>query len=142
MTTTWVLVADSSRARLFSADRGLGGPLLELADFTHPESRSKTQDLTTDRHGRSPGNGPNMDYDVEPKRQETMVFAKELSEHLREGRTQGRLEKLYIVAAPAFLGQLRNKMDAQTAQLIAGEINKDLTQFAPSEIRQHLPERL
>src|SRR5512134_1979588 len=110
MTTTWILVADSSRARLFSVDKSLA-PLQEVQNFIHPESRAKTQDLTSDRQGRSPGNGPNMDYDVEPKRQEAIVFAKELSEHLRNCRHQGLFKKLYIAAAPSFLGLLRTKLD-------------------------------
>ena len=139
--TTWVLVADSSRARLFSAVKALG-PLDELESFAHPEGRSKTQDLTTDRPGRSTGNGPNMDYEVEPKRQEAMVFAKALSERLRNGRNEGEFDKLYIVAAPTFLGLLRKKLDARTAQMLAGEVNKDLTQLDPAMIRGHLPERL
>lgn len=141
MTTTWILVADCSRARLFSVDKALS-PLQEVQSFVHPEGRAKTQDLTSDRHGRSPGNGPNMDYDVEPKRQQAMVFAKELSDHLKSCRNQGLFKKLYIAAAPSFLGVLRNKLDSQTAQLVVEEVNKDLTQLDPVEIRRHLPERL
>jgi protein required for attachment to host cells len=139
--TTWVLVADSSRARLFCADKALGA-LEERESFAHPEGRSKTQDLTTDRPGRSSGNGPNMDYDVEPKRQEAMAFAKALSERLRSGRNDGEFDKLYIVAAPTFLGLLRNKLDIHTAQMLVGEVNKDLTRLDPAKIRSHLPERL
>ncbi len=83
-----------------------------------------------------------MDYDVEPKRQEALVFAKELSEKLRSGRTQGKYNKLYIAAAPGFLGLLREKLDSHTSQLVAAEVNKDLTLLDPIDIRRHLPERL
>ena len=141
MTATWILVADSSRARLFTVDKALA-PLQELQNFVNLEGRAKTQDLTTDRPGRSPGNGPSMDYDVEPKRQLAMLFAKELSEHLKNSRHQGLFNKLYIIAAPTFLGLLRSKLDPQTAQLVGEEISKDLTRLDPVEIRRHLPERL
>lgn len=141
MRATWVLVADSSRAKLFAAGKALGA-LEEIESFSHPESRARTQDLTSDRHGQAPRNGPSMDYDVEPKRQEALVFAKELSEKLRSGRTQGKYNKLYIAAAPGFLGLLREKLDSHTSQLVAAEVNKDLTLLDAIDIRRHLPERL
>lgn len=141
MTTTWVLIADSSRARLFSVDKALA-PLREIEAFVHPEGRAKTRDLVSDRQGRSVGNGPNMDYEVTPKRQQAMVFAKEISEHLKEGRISGLFQRLYIAAAPSFLGLLRDKLDPRTAELLVDTVSKDLTQLEPEDIRRHLPERL
>ncbi len=140
MSATWILVADSSRARLFSVNKALE-PLNEIDSFSHPECRAKTQDLISDRQGRGADRG-NMDHEVEPKRQEAMSFAKQLSDHLRNGRTAGLFKKLYIAAAPGFLGLLRTKLDNPTAQLVVEEVNKDLTLLDPGEIRRHLPERL
>ena len=141
MSATWILVADSSRAKLYNTDKALA-PLQEIASFSHPESRAKTQDLISDRQGRSSNNTRSMDYDVEPKRQEAIYFAKQLCERLKNGRIRGLFEKLYIAAAPTFLGLLREKMDTHTAQLVAGEVNKDLTQLDAEQVRRHLPERL
>jgi protein required for attachment to host cells len=141
MSTTWVLIADSSRARLFSADRGRA-PLREIEAFINPEGRIKTRDLVSDRPGRSSGNGPNMDYEVAPKRQQALIFAKEISEHLKSGRIGGLFRRLYIAATPSFLGLLRGKLDARTADLVVGTISKDLTQLEPQQIRRHLPEQL
>lgn len=141
MNAIWVLVADSSRARLFCAEKALA-PLQEVQSFVHPESRVRTQDLVTDRQGRSMGNNRTMDHDVEPKKQEAMAFAKQLSEHLKNGRHQGHFKKLYITASPAFLGLLRDKLDPKTAQLVVEAISKDFTQLDPVQIRKHLPERL
>ena len=141
MTATWVLIADSSRARLFSAEKTLA-PLQEIQAFINPEGRAKTQDLVSDRQGRSSGNGPNMDYDVAPKRQLAIQFAKEISEHLKSGRVGGLFRKLYIAAAPSFLGLLRDKLDPRTAELLVDTVSKDLTQLEAEVIRRHLPERL
>jgi protein required for attachment to host cells len=141
MTATWVLIADSSRARLFSAEKTLA-PLQEIQAFINPEGRAKTQDLVSDRQGRSSGNGPNMDYDVAPKRQLAIQFAKEISEHLKSGRVGGLFRKLYIAAAPSFLGLLRGKLDAKTAELVVETVCKDLTRLEPKQIRRYLPERL
>jgi len=141
MTTTWVLIADSSRARLFSVEKALA-PLREIEAFVNPEGRTKTRDLVSDRQGRSAGNGPNMDYEVSPKRQQAMVFAKQISEHLKDGRVGGLFHRLYIAAAPGFLGLLRDKLDPRTAELVVDTVSKDLTQLEPEDIRRHLPERL
>jgi protein required for attachment to host cells len=120
-----------------------GAPLREVEGFVHLASRAKTQDLTSDRQGRSLGTlGCNMDYDVTPKRQQALVFAKELSERLKIGRRLGQFARLYIAAAPAFLGLLRRKLDGKTSELIAGEVCKDLTQLQPALIRRHLPQFL
>ncbi|HXH02215.1 MAG TPA: host attachment protein [Candidatus Competibacteraceae bacterium] len=140
MTATWILVADSSRARLFSVDKALA-PLQEIESFTHPECRAKNQDLNTDRPARRNG-GTIPDASVEPKWQEAMHFAKRLSEHLKSGRVNGRFQRLHIAASPAFLGLLREKLDGPTAQLVVSATSKDLTQLDPAEIRRHLPERL
>lgn len=141
MTTTWVLIADSSRARLFSVEKALA-PLREIQAFVNPEGRAKTRDLVSDRQGRSPGNGPTMDYQVAPKRQQAMVFAKEISEHLKNGRVGGLFRRLYIAATPSFLGLLRGKLDARTADLVVDTVSKDLTYLEPGQIRRRLPERL
>lgn len=141
MTEAWILVADSSRAKLFKANKARTH-LQEIGSFSHPECRARNQDLTSDRQGRSSDNLRMMDFDVEPKRQEAMSFAKELTEHLRSGRNKGLFQRLYIAASPGFLGILRDKLDSQTAQLVVEEVNKDLTQLDASEIRRHLPERL
>ena len=139
--TAWVLVADSSRATLFCAEKALS-PLREIESFSHPACRAKTQDLISDRQGRNGTNMRNMDHDVEPKRQEAMVFAKKLSERLKRARHKGLFNKLYIAASPNFLGLLRNKLDMPTAQLVVEAVSKDLTQLDPNEIRKHLPDRL
>ncbi|MDX1654822.1 MAG: host attachment protein [Candidatus Competibacteraceae bacterium] len=140
MTATWILVADSSRAKLFAVNKALE-PLREIDSFSHPNGRARTQDLTTDREGRGYARG-SMDHEVEPKRREAMTFAKELSDYLKSNAHDGQFQKLYIVASPAFLGLLRNKLDNGLSQKLAGVVNKDLTQLDPVKIRQHLPERL
>lgn len=141
MAATWILVADSSRAKLYAADTALG-PLQELESFSHPESRAKNQDLTSDGQGRSFDNKTFLDYDTEPKKHEAILFAKQLGEHLNSRRKKGVFDKLYLVASPNFLGLLRDELDSHTEKLIADQIPKDLTQHDADDVRRHLPERL
>ena len=145
MKPTWIVVADSSRARIFTAATP-SAPLEELEDLTHPESREHEQELVTDlpgKHRNDTGIGAHGFQDeVEPKEQETIRFAKFLARHMDEGRKQKRYQQMIIVAAPSFLGRLRNEMTDPTRKLVVYELDKNLTQQTPEDIRSHLPEYL
>ena len=52
MEHTWIVVADSSRARILSAQNRVQPPT-DIEALAHPEGRMKSQDLTTDRPGRT-----------------------------------------------------------------------------------------
>ena len=47
MSSIWVVVAESSRAKLYSAENRKA-PLVEIGDFVHPESRLHDGDLVAD----------------------------------------------------------------------------------------------
>lgn len=139
--TAWVLVADRCRATLFSAVKAMS-PLEIVETFDHPESRTKNGDHVSDRPRRS-GNGTSgLDHNEGPVHREAVAFARELCDRLRQGRHSGDFDRLYIAAAPAFLGMLREKLDTTTAQLVAGAISKDLTRQPVEAVRDHLPHRL
>jgi len=142
---TWVVAADSSRARILSAE-SRNGALVEVEALVRPESRLHGQDLLSDSPGRafdSGGQGRHaMGTRNDVKQQEAIRFAKQVSERLTSAHSHGRFEKLYIVAAPAFLGLLRESLHAPVQQLIAGEVSKNLASHGIEEIRQHLPDFL
>ena len=57
------------------------------------------------------------------------------------GCTQGRCDRLLLVAGPYFLGLLREHLSPINGVEIT-EIGKNLGQYSSHEIRSHLPERL
>lgn len=141
----WILAADSGRARIFSTDTATG-PLKEVQDLVHPEARVHPKDTASDEPGSTydrvgQGRHP-MGKAVDPKEQEAIRFAKEVCQRLDGARNAGEFDKLYVVAAPAFLGVLREAMSEPTRRLVAGEVSKNLAAHRPEEIRSHLPERL
>ena len=73
MNSTWIIVADASRARFFEAS-GSSSDIFETETLTHPEGRLHEQDLTSDLPGRaydSSGEGRHaMGSSVEPKKHE------------------------------------------------------------------------
>jgi len=145
MSNIWVVVADSSRARFFTADKP-NSALAEKKSLEHPESRMHEQELTSDLPGRSFDSGGQgrhaMGSAVGPKRQEAIRFAKEVTERLESERNHGGFHKLYVVAAPAFLGFLRDNFSNPMSGKVASFLDKNLVDHDAPTIRTHLPEYL
>ena len=144
MSKHWVMVADKSKARIFTiADPR--GALLDEVVLEHPQAREREQTLTSDRPGRSydsKGQGRHaMGTSVEPDQQETIRFARQIAEHVQAAHNEGRCDRLLLVAGPPLLGLLREPLNTLTG-LRVSEIEKNLGQYDAREIRKHLPERL
>lgn len=142
--TIWVLAADNSRARFFTADKALS-PLQEIRDLLDPRARLHEGDLVTDRDGRdrrsaSPIHGVGSDYRVKDDGADR--FAQQICSELESARVNGDFDKLYVVAAPAFLGLLRKHQTAPLRALVAGEVDKNLAAHSSEAIRGHLPDYL
>ena len=140
MRKTWVVVADRSRARIFSVETPRG-PLTEIEDLVHPESRAHDRDLTSDRPGRSSDNHVlgTAHGKVDQQAQE---FAREIADRLENGRVGAQFERLVVVAAPDVLGLLRKTMNGPLLRTVCREVLKNLTQQRPADIRKLLPEYL
>lgn len=139
MTKIWILAANSGNATLFAADSPTA-PLTELMSFDNPEARVKQMELTSDRPGRSFVS--HMEVAVDPKEQEQIRFAKLIADRLEKGRVDNDFDRLVVVAAPAFLGQLRANFGAPLGSLVSLEMDKDYTALRPEDLRARLPERL
>ena len=139
--STWIIVADSSRARIFSME-DVRSPLQEITDMLHPASRLREQDIGTDRQGRtfdSRGQGRHAkEGDVSIKKQEAINFSREIANYLDSGCNKNLFEKLIIIAPPEFLGLLRKDIGNTTKNRVSREIGKDLTQRDESHIRREV----
>ncbi|MDH3872449.1 MAG: host attachment protein [Gammaproteobacteria bacterium] len=144
MSRPWIVVADQSKARIFTVDDPQGA-LQEVDHLDHPEARDRSQTLTSDRPGRSFDSGGQgrhaMGTAVEPKEQEAIRFAKQIADHLRTACHEKGCNRLVLVAGPPFLGMLREQL-ASVNEIAITEIQKNLGQYSPHEIRTHLPARL
>ena len=130
MAKTWILVANASQARIFFRN-GIKQELTLVKELMHPESRMKNSELVTDRAGYMQGTGNShgsKQPQTEPKQNEALHFAQELAQELNSGRCSQQFERIVLVAPPAFMGLLGEKIDTQTAKLIDGKIGKDYTQ--------------
>jgi protein required for attachment to host cells len=145
MPSIWILSANGARAAIYSADSPTAA-LVELASLEHPEVRAKEMELTSDRPGRtfdSFGTGRHAkSSEVGPRQTEEIRFAREVVDRLEQGRVGHAFDRLVVVAAPTFLGHLRDSMSAPLAAVVSLEIDKDYTALRPDELRSKLPERL
>ncbi len=144
MSKLWVVVADKSKARIFTVTDPRGA-LVDLGELDHPEARDREQALTSDKPGRSfdsMGQGRHaMGSTVEPGKQETIRFAKRVADHIHAAHDEGCCNQLLLVAGPPLLGLLRENLKTLSGMEIS-EIEKNLGQYDAREIRKHLPERL
>ena len=110
------------------------------------EGRLQERELVTDRPGRafdSYGTGRHgEDPATAATTHEAENFALELSRFLQKARTERRYDTLMLMAAPAFLGELRERLDVPTRDCVMLEIDKNLVQRNAAEIRGHLPDKL
>jgi protein required for attachment to host cells len=141
---TWILVADASRARIFTADKARS-PLNEIRTLTSPEARLHEGDLVTDKGGRdrNPGTGAHgFNSEDEHKHENAERFAAQVCQELEAARNTGDFRKLYVVAAPSFLGMLRRHQSSALKALVVGELDKNLATQDPTTIRKSLPDFL
>src|SRR5262245_8827049 len=129
--TTWILVSDASRARLFQKVSGVEVWRL-VEELAHPESRAHTHDVVTDRSGRSQRSGSAsystaMEPQTPPKYVEMENFAHLLAGRLEQGFGKKAYDRLILIAPPRFLGLLRERLSDQVAKRVTASLDKDLS---------------
>ena len=140
----WVIVADASRTRFFSTSAA-NGKLVEFEGRVHVSSREKEQDLVSDRVGRvvnSSSGTHTFGHERDATREESERFAREIGGLINQGVSSHHCERIYLLAAPAFLGQLRKNLSPAAKEVIASEQAINLVQTSESAIREHLPDYL
>ncbi|MGH8853630.1 MAG: host attachment protein [Telluria sp.] len=160
MQTTWILSANTGRARFFS-ESSSSEPLQEVEDMVNAAAQLRTEDTETDkldpfsasssRHGIGGSEGFGMDHQSRagapgkqyqpartPAQHQADLFAKDVAEYLLKAHGEGRFQQLVISAAPEFLGLLRQKLDPQLQNLVKSEFNKDYTHSTALQLREQL----
>jgi protein required for attachment to host cells len=145
MANTWVLVAHDAGARVFE-NRGRGKGLQLIYELDHPAGRMRDRDFDSDRAGRSFRRDAGdtrraaMGRSEGPHEHAVADFARQLAGKLQQGRTENAYGQLVLAAPPKFLGQLRSSLDAPTAKLLIGSIDKDLASSDEAEIIEQIGE--
>jgi protein required for attachment to host cells len=153
MHTTWIAVADDSRARIFLSRSD--HPLEELEDLTQPQSRLDDRERSDDAKGHysgavfsgggSPGHQGTVHgagHSAEPRTSGhdklEGQFARQLAQRLEGARRDGAYEHLILIAAPRFLGKVRAQLSPQVTKRLAHTIAKDLSKLSVSDLESRL----
>ncbi len=160
--STWVVVANAARARFLavrdnpgaylgseafpSSRPALRGELEEVASLSNPAARLSDADLETDRPGATSDRKGEAMHAYEPPESvrdvEARRFARDVVGELEQALQKRKMERFYLMAAPDFLGLLRDVMDKELRAALVTDQAKDLSSCSPEEIRAALPERL
>lgn len=141
MSATWIVVADSSRARFFQLESRIE-PLKEFDGMVHAEGRMREQEEITDRQGGIAGGHGEGDHTFEAptdlKHHEAEVFSRQIADKLEHGRVNHDYNKLILVAPPAFLGVLRHALNSHVLDLVSSSLDKNLVVEDEAVIREHI----
>jgi protein required for attachment to host cells len=135
LATTWVLAADSSRARIFTIPNRRR-EINEIEAFVNPEGRANIGDLRA--HGTL---GPAIRHEgrtwqrkIDPVEHNVEAFSKQVGDYLEDARVKHRYDQLCLIAPPEFLGLLRQRLSSEVRKLVAKEIAKDLSRLDAAAI--------
>ncbi len=147
---TRIVVANQGEARFYDA-LGFAHPLKLVGTFTNPAAHLRDQDLDADRPGRVfnsaavPGRrrGASAHHatggENTTRRHTTQLFARRVALELERARRAGRVGRLVLIAAPAFLGELRGALTAAVAPRVVATIAKDVVDHPEADLRRYLP---
>ncbi|GAA5185998.1 hypothetical protein GCM10025772_00570 [Ferrimonas gelatinilytica] len=83
-----------------------------------------------------------MGHEAKAQQEGISRFASSVCETLEQARNEGELGKLYVVAPPQFLGELRKHQSTPLQKHVAQELGKNLATSDVDTIRDALPNRL
>ena len=139
---TWILVANSADAKIFTSENLRIGDLKMLRELTHPDSRKKTSELVSDKPGHyKTDGGMHGSYEKnEPKEVEAEHFATELARELKTSWDKNQYKHLVIVAPAHFHGLMKKHLDTHLADIVY--IAKDYTRYTTEKLAESLKEHL
>jgi protein required for attachment to host cells len=142
--TTWILVANTSGAKLFSAELREDTWTL-LKHFDHPQGRETSKEMSPSsppgrmQQGQSAGGHHTaVEQRTTPKEAEVERFAQHLASHLEQSIAQRQYDQVVLVAPPHFLGALKGALGKQAGKHVRATLSKDVIMFEPAEIRERL----
>jgi protein required for attachment to host cells len=140
-TTTWILIADGARARLFCKPTATGG-YEQVIDTAFISDNRPSHDQGVERPGRTHDSTGDARHAMQPPtdfhREEKRHLAQRVGEFLEEERKKNAFERLIVIAAPQALGDLRGSFTSSLQDMVVEEIDKDLTMFSLNDLQDKL----
>ena len=125
-----VVVADESSAIVYARD-SRSGPMRELFSLHNEIARMKTEQLISDSGGRSfdshgKGRHTMSSEKADPKKTAAAAFAKQIATRIAKAMHDGSCRGFALVAAPRFLGVLRDAFAIATTAEPYATVDKEV----------------
>ncbi|MFW5331291.1 host attachment protein [Hydrogenophaga sp. ZJX-1] len=141
MTKQWILVANSSIARIFVRN-SRSEPLGVVETIPHPEGRLLRSELTRDRPGHERSDtstaAARFEPHTDPKRKSQHQFAHEIATRLDEGLSTGQFEKLWLFVSSPLLGELKAALSRPVDQRVEVAQDIDFSALDVGEIEKRI----
>jgi len=126
----WVVVADEASAIVY-ARASKSGPLHEVFSLANEAARMNTEQLISDSGGRShdskgKGRHTMTNEKVDPKKHAASKFAKQIAERIGRVMHDGSCRGFALIAAPRFLGILREAVSVATSAEPYATVDKEV----------------
>jgi protein required for attachment to host cells len=137
----WVLIADGEKALFLRNEGDAAYPNLQVVrkvEEENPPNREQGTDAPGrySQGGMSPHNSAMEETDWHRLAKDR--FADELADRLYRMAHRGDFERIVLVAPPAVLGAMRQKLHKEVAQRVAAEVPKTLTGHPVDQIEKLL----
>lgn len=147
MTRTWVLIADSHRARVFERQASQHA-LIELADFVYPSTHAMGEGHdgnggagSAERskgHGRTGHAGTQFEPQTDQHSKDRRVFSQLLAAHLNNGVASQQCNALVLIAPGPMLGELRPRLSPSAGNALRHTVVSDMTHFEGRELEERV----
>ncbi len=133
MMSTWVVVTDSRRARVFESSPA-NPALKEIKDLLNPLSHQQTPDGRGQGAAGSSGTQHGLESRTQPKEHDAQQFAHEISSFLHKEHAANHFKDLLLVAAPDWLGHVQQALHESVKAVMQKPLQKNLVQNTPAEL--------
>jgi protein required for attachment to host cells len=136
----WYVIADGGRARFVERDDK--GAYRTVLSFVASELHQRSRDLGLDRPARVKESAAPARHAIEPRRDLKEAskenFVKLVAEQLDAEHGRGRFDNIVLVAPPGVLTELKKNLSKPIAELVADDLQKDLTKVPDHDLTEHL----
>jgi protein required for attachment to host cells len=121
---------------------GVSRDFRNVEDMARSIDLPKSAEILADKPGRtfdSVGTGRHAkESPTDPRRHLKRQFARTVIEQVRQAMLARRFDRLILIAAPAFLGDLRQALPQDLKDKVAGEVASDLTNVPQRDLSAQL----
>ncbi len=139
--TTWIVIADGSRARIVVHREG-GKGFDIVSETASQEAHTPSHEIWADRPGRTREGGYAGHHGIEPRRdphnERKAAFVRGLAAQLNQAAEEKRFDRLILFAPPRCLGEMRDALDEAARRKIKAAAAKDLTKLPLDELPRYL----